>query len=156
MKNGHGGITVGSEITGGVRNVFAEDCRLDSPDLWSALRIKDNAMRGGLLEHIYFRRIAVGQVASAVLTIDFNYEEGAQGGFTPVARDVVVETVASGKSKYGIDVQGLARAPVYDLALKDCSFDNVAEGNIVRNVRGLALRNVKVNGKPLAAVAPVP
>ena len=49
MKDGHGGITVGSEISGGVRNLFAEICRLDSQNLDHALRVKNNAMRGGLL-----------------------------------------------------------------------------------------------------------
>ena len=79
MKDGHGGITVGSEISGGVRNLFAENCRLDSENLDHALRVKNNAMRGGLLENFYFRNIEVGQVAHAAITIDFNYEEGAKG-----------------------------------------------------------------------------
>ena len=83
MRDGHGGITVGSEISGGVRNLFAEKCRLDSPNLDHALRVKNNATRGGLLENFYFRGIEVGQVAHAVITIDFNYEEGAKGNSPP-------------------------------------------------------------------------
>ena len=149
MKNGHGGIAIGSEISGGVRNVFGEDCRMDSPALDHALRLKDNAMRGGLLEHIYFRRIAIGQVAHAVLTIDFNYEEAGNGPFTPVVRDVVVESVASGKSQYALDIQGLPKAPIYDVRLSDCRFDNVARGNIIHDVRGLRLDHVTTNGRPL-------
>jgi polygalacturonase len=147
MKDGHGGITIGSEITGGVRNLFAENCRLDSPNLDHALRVKNNAMRGGLLEHLHFRNLDVGQVAHAVITIDFNYEEGAKGSFTPVVRNYTVDRVVSKKSKLALDVQGLASAPVYDLSLKDCTFDNVAEGSIVKNVSGTKLENVKVNGK---------
>jgi polygalacturonase len=76
MKDGHGGVTVGSEISGGVRNVFAENCQMDSPNLDFAIRIKNNAMRGGLLENIYVRDITVGQVSTAAITIDFYYEEG--------------------------------------------------------------------------------
>ena len=83
MKDGHGGVTIGSEISGGVRNVFVENCEMDSPNLDRALRFKNNAMRGGVLEHIYMRDVTVGQVADAVLTIDFYYEEGAKGAFTP-------------------------------------------------------------------------
>ncbi|MDE1987934.1 MAG: glycoside hydrolase family 28 protein [Alphaproteobacteria bacterium] len=148
MKNGHGGVAIGSEISGGVRNVFAENCHMDSPDLGSALRLKNNAERGGLLEHFYFRRIVIGQVAHAVLTVDFNYEEGDKGPYTPVVRDVQLETVVSGKSQYGIDAQGFANAPIYDISLRDCDFQNVAEGNIVKNVRGLTFQNVTINGKP--------
>lgn len=147
MKDGHGGITVGSEISGGVRNLFAENCRLDSPNLDHALRVKNNAQRGGLLENFYFRNITVGQVAHAVITIDFNYEEGAKGNFTPVMRNYVVENLTSGKSKHGLDIQGLANAPVYDVSIANSTFDNVAEGNVMKNVIGVKLENVKFNGK---------
>jgi polygalacturonase len=147
MKDGHGGITVGSEISGGVRNVFAEDCRLDSPNLDTALRVKNNAMRGGLLENLYFRNIEVGQVAGAVITIDFNYEEGEKGRFTPVVRNFVVSDLKSGKSKYALDVQGFPKAPIYNLRLIDSSFDNVSEPNIIKNVEGFSFDNVRINGK---------
>jgi polygalacturonase len=148
MKDGHGGITVGSEISGGVRNVFAEDCRLDSPNLDTALRVKNNAMRGGLLENLFFRNIEVGQVSKAVITIDFNYEEGEKGRFTPVVRNFVVNNLKSGKSRQALDVQGFAQAPVYNLKLVDCSFDNVSAPSILKNVTGFTLSNVRINGKP--------
>ena len=149
MKDGHGGVTVGSEISGGVRNLFAENCKLDSPNLDHALRVKNNAMRGGLLENFHFRNITVGQVAHAVITIDFNYEEGAKGSFTPVVRNFVVDGLVSTKSMYGLDVQGLPRAPIYDLRLTNCTFDNVAQGNVVKNINNASLKNVKMNGQEL-------
>nr|AAW84066.1 pectate lyase [uncultured bacterium] len=152
MKDGHGGITVGSEISGGVRNLFASNCRLDSPNLDHALRVKNNAMRGGLLENLHFRNIDVGQVAHAVITIDFNYEEGAKGSFTPVVRDYTVDGLRSTKSKYALDVQGLATAPIVNLRLTNCIFDNVAEGNVVKNVKDATIENVKINGKSVDAV----
>ncbi|MET0647355.1 MAG: glycoside hydrolase family 28 protein [Pyrinomonadaceae bacterium] len=147
MKEGHGGITLGSEISGGVRNLFAENCTLDSPNLDHALRFKNNAVRGGLLENIFFRNITVGQVAHAVLTVDFNYEEGAKGKFTPVVRNLSVQNLKSGKSRHALDVQGFANAPVFDLRLKDCTFDNVERPSVVKNVSGLTLENVKINGQ---------
>jgi polygalacturonase len=147
MKDGHGGITIGSEISGGVRNVFAENCKLDSANLDHGLRVKNNAMRGGLLENLYFRNISVGQVAHAAITIDFNYEEGEKGKFTPVVRNFVVNNLQSGKSKHALDVQGFKTAPVYNLRLEDCSFSNVAEPSIVKNVENLVLQNVRINGK---------
>ncbi len=153
MKDGHGGITVGSEISGGVRNLFAENCRLDSQNLDHALRVKNNAMRGGLLENLFFRNIEIGQVAHAAITIDFNYEEGAKGEFTPVVRNFVVQDLKSGKSRYALDVQGFSNAPIYNLRLEDCYFANVAEAAIVRNVKDLTLRNVRVNGKQVESLS---
>src|SRR6266481_2159036 len=84
MKDGHGGVTIGSEISGGVRNVFAENCRMNSPRLDIAVRIKNNAMRGGHLENIFIRDIEVGQVAMAGISVDFYYEEGEAGKFIPI------------------------------------------------------------------------
>ena len=147
MKDGHGGITVGSEISGGVRNLFAENCRMDSPNLDHALRVKNNAMRGGLLENLYFRNINVGQVAHAVITIDFNYEEGEKGKFTPVVRNFVVNNVQSRKSKLALDMQGFKTAPIFNVQLSDCVFDHAESPGIVKNVQGLELRNVRINGK---------
>jgi len=153
MKDGHGGITAGSEISGGVRNLFAENCKLDSQNLDHALRVKNNAMRGGLLEGLHFRNIEVGQVAHAVITIDFNYEEGAKGGFIPVVRNYTVDNLRSTKSKHALDVQGLSGAPIVNLQLKNCTFDNVAEGNIVKNVKDATVENVRINGRVVDALS---
>ena len=152
MKDGHGGITVGSEISGGVVNLFAQNCRMDSPNLDHGLRIKNNAMRGGRLENLHFRNIEVGQVAHAVITIDFNYEEGAKGAFTPIVRNFIVNKLRSSKSQHALDIQGLTAAPIRDLYLSDCTFDNVAEPNIVKNVLNATLRSVKINGQEVKAL----
>lgn len=149
MKDGHGGITVGSEISGNVRNVFAENCRMDSPDLWTALRVKNNASRGGTLENFYFRNITVGTVSRAVVEIDFNYEEGAKGNHTPVVRNYVVENLTCSTGNRPVDLQGLDNAPIYDVTMRNCTFGEVRNASIVKNVRGVKLENVRVNGKPV-------
>jgi polygalacturonase len=59
MKDGHGGVVIGSEISGGVKNIFAEDCKMDSPNLDRAIRIKTNSVRGGTIENIFVRNIHV-------------------------------------------------------------------------------------------------
>src|SRR5450756_2133610 len=100
MKDGHGGVVIGSEISGGARYVFAQRCRMDSPQLDRALRIKTNSVRGGTVEHIYMRDVTVGQVAEAVVTINFFYEEGDAGQFPQIGRDVEVRNVTSRKSQY--------------------------------------------------------
>ncbi|HYP54603.1 MAG TPA: glycoside hydrolase family 28 protein, partial [Pyrinomonadaceae bacterium] len=97
MKDGHGGVVIGSEISGDVRNVFVEDCKMDSPNLDRALRFKSNARRGGVMENVYMRNVEVGRVAEAVLTIDLVYA-GEQGPHRPVVRNVHVENVTSRSS----------------------------------------------------------
>ena len=155
MRDGHGGITVGSEISGGVRNLFAENCKMDSPNLDHALRVKNNASRGGLLENFYFRNINVGQVAHAIITIDFNYEEGAKGNYTPVMRNFVADNVKSGKSRYVMDAQGFPNAPIYNIQIKNSTFDNVENGILAANLKDTKLENVRINGKLIKDISEV-
>jgi polygalacturonase len=151
MRDGHGGVTIGSEISGGVRNVFAEACTMDSPNLDRALRFKNNAARGGLLEHVYMRDVTVGQVADAVLQIDYLYEEGPKGAFTPVVRDVEMRNVTSRKSQYALYLRGIERGVIADVRIIDCSFENVAKPNVIERVSGLALRDTRINGQVVSA-----
>jgi len=153
MRDGHGGITIGSEISAGVRNVFAENCQMNSPNLNIAIRFKNNALRGGQLENFYFRNIEVGQVSDAAVTADFNYEEGAKGPHIPTLRHLVVENLRSGKSRRALDLQGLDKAHLTDIQLSNCTFDGVAGDNVVKYVDGLSLRNVRVNGKLITSAS---
>ena len=146
MRDGHGGVTIGSEISGHVRHVYVERCRMDSPQLDRALRLKNNAMRGGTLEHIYMRDVQVGQLADAVLQVDFLYEEGTNGSFPPVVRDVELLRVTSRKSNYGLYLRGYDRGTIADVRVIDCTFDGVAKPDMVEQVTGLVRRNVVVNG----------
>ena len=156
MKDGHGGVVTGSEISGGVRWVFAENCRMDSPDLWYAIRFKNNALRGGVLEHFYFRDIEVGQVSKAVMTCDFNYEEGAKGAFTPVLRHVTIERLHASQALRVLDSEGLRDAPVSDITLRNCTFEGVTEASIVTHTEGLRLEKIRVNGRSVSTLSSLP
>ena len=147
MKDGHGGVTIGSEISGGVRNIFAENCQMDSPHLDNAVRIKNNAMRGGVLENIYVRNIKVGQVATAGLSIDFHYEEGDSGKFTPVVRNVELRNLSTQKAQYALYLRGFKNAPITGVRLVDCDLRGIEKPSVIENVQNLDLRNVRINGK---------
>ena len=151
MKDGHGGVTMGSECSGDIRNVFAQDCRMDSPNLDRVLRFKDNAMRGGVIEHVYMRNVKCGQVATAAIEVDFAYEEGAQGPFTPVVRDVEVLNLEVGKCANAWLIRGYKNAPISNIRLKNCTFENAAKPAVTENVQGLTLENVTVNGQKVSA-----
>jgi polygalacturonase len=145
MSEGHGGVVVGSQISGGARFVFAEQCEMDSPDLWYAIRFKNNALRGGLLENFYYRDIEVGQVSRAAITCDFNYEEGAKGGFVPQLKGVVIERLRVKNAVRVLDSQGLPNAPVGDITLKDCDFNGVTKPSVVKFTKSVKLTKVRVN-----------
>src|SRR4030095_7030224 len=98
MRDGHGGVTAGSEVSGSVRNVFVSDCKMDSPNLDRAFRFKSNAVRGGVIENIHIRDVKIGRVAKAVLSVEFDYEEGGNGPHKPVLRNVNIANVTGTSS----------------------------------------------------------
>jgi polygalacturonase len=151
MRDGHGGVTIGSEISGDCRYVFAERCRMNSPRLDRALRLKNNAARGGVLEHIYMRDVTIGQVAQAVLDIDFYYEEGPKGSYRPVARDVELLRVTSESSKYALYVRGYDNADISNIKVIDCTFQHAANPNVIEHAVDVTLRNVRINGVEVGA-----
>lgn len=148
MKDGHGGVVIGSEVSGGARNIFAENCQMDSPNLDRAIRIKTNRARGGVIENLYFRNIVVGQVAEAVVKVNMHYTlDGETDVLIPTIRNIQVENVRSTKSPYGIMVLGYDEAhPVEGLHIRKCRFDGVEKGNRIEHAKGLRLEKVRING----------
>jgi polygalacturonase len=152
MMAGHGGLTLGSCISGGVKNVFAEDCQLDSPLLDTALRVKNNALRGGLLENFYVRNIRVGTVAKQLIEVDFYYEEGPDGPFVPILRNFHIQNLTlEGSAPYSLVVKGYPDHPstsFIDLSLTDAILNGVTEDPhfIIEEVDEVSIMNVVVDG----------
>jgi polygalacturonase len=141
MRAGHGGVTIGSEVSGGVRDVFVEKCVMSSPDLERGIRLKTNAMRGGTIERVFVRDVEIGETGSAI-DVDMLYEEGAAGPFTPVVRDVRVDRMTVGRARYAFFIRGLEPSPVRGVVVRDSVFRGVAKGSRLEHVEDLVLRNV--------------
>jgi hypothetical protein len=147
MKEGHGGVTMGSETSGSIRNVYAENDTMDSPNLQRALRFKTNSVRGGTIENIYARNLVVNQVSNEAIIVDFYYEEGDAGNFAPVMRNLNVENMVCKRASYALRLMGYPRSPITNVLLKDCTFTNISNStNITQNVVGLHYDNVTING----------
>ena len=158
MKNGHGGVVVGSEISGGCQNVYAHDCVMDSPELERVLRIKTNSCRGGIIENINMRNIKVGVCKESVLKINLDYEhnEICCRGYYPTVRNIYMENVTSEKSQYGVQIIGLDEDTyVYDVTVKNCKFNGVKDGNFSSGkTRNVQFENLFINGSLSLQKAP--
>jgi unsaturated rhamnogalacturonyl hydrolase len=141
MKDGHGGVVVGSEVSGSVRNVFAENCKMDSPNLDRVLRLKSNAERGGVIENVFMRNVQAGTV-KVVLTIDLVYGKVVNGPFPPVVRNVFMEHVTTGDSPRVLDVVGTAQSVISNIHLDDCAFHGVRLKDTLANAGDIVIHNV--------------
>ena len=151
MEDGHGGVVIGSEISGGCENVYAENCVMDSPHLERILRIKTNNCRGGQVQNINMRNVVVGQCKEAVVKINLDYErkEICYRGFEPIVNNVNVENVTCQKSNYGVLIIGRdSLENVYDINIKNCKFDGVVKEpvKITGKTRNVKFDNLVING----------
>lgn len=151
MEDGHGGVVIGSEISGGCENVYAENCVMDSPHLERILRIKTNNCRGGQVQNINMRNVVVGQCKEAVVKINLDYErkEICYRGFEPIVNNVNVENVTCQKSDYGVLIIGRdSLEDVYDINIKNCKFDGVVKEpvKITGKTRNVKFDNLVING----------
>lgn len=150
MKDGHGGVVIGSEISGNCRNVWAENCKMDSPNLDRVVRIKSNARRGGVIENLYVRNIEVGECAEAVFRIEMKYENVLEGPNYPVIKNIWLENIDCKKSRYGIFIDGYTdRDQVSDIFVNNCNFDGVQkkELNKIIGAKNVVFNNVNINGR---------
>ncbi len=154
FNNGHGGVVIGSEISGGCQNVYAENCEMDSPSLDRVLRIKTNSCRGGVIENINMRNVTVGQCKEAVLKINTDYEprEVCCRGFYPTVRNVTMENVTCKKSKYGVMIVGYEDPKlaytVNNITVRNCQFDGVYNKPIhqIGLAQDVKYENLMING----------
>lgn len=158
FADGHGGVTAGSECTGGVRNVFATDNHYDSENLQQVLRFKTNSYRGGLIENIYFKDSTVAKASNALMYGETQYtagsaqdKEGDLGPYTPQLKNVYMSNITAGSpdsavnAKNAIYYTAYERAPMTDIKVKDVTvYGTKNQFNLV-NVKNFELDNVKIS-----------
>jgi polygalacturonase len=148
-----GGITIGSEMSGGVRNVFAQNCVINSPDFPGnfpvkyPLYIKTNKLRGGFIEDIHLRHFSGGNVEREAIFINMKYNN--QVGVRPVTvRDITVDRMNLTGNRRVLNLVGLETDPMSHIRLSNSAFTQVTNPtNIIEFVNDLVLRNVTINGQ---------
>ncbi len=146
MRAGHGGVVIGSEISGGARNIFVENCEMSSPDLERGIRIKTNSVRGGTIKHLRYRNISIGEVKDAIV-VNFHYEEGDAGEFDPTVRDIEIRDLVCHKAQSVFQIRGFERAPITDFRIVNAIFHLAGDPGVIEYVEDFVARNVVINGQ---------
>ncbi|MCW3807122.1 glycoside hydrolase family 28 protein [Plebeiibacterium marinum] len=144
MKDGHGGFVVGSEISAGAKNIFVEDCNMDSPHLTRAIRIKTNSARGGVIEKVYMRNLEVGKVSESLLKINLFYEDGEGHEHTPQVKDIWLENVTCKSLRFPLFLLGYEDSKISGIKLKNIVIENAKEASIIRNVSDITMEDIKI------------
>ncbi|VXB54430.1 Glycoside hydrolase [Flavobacterium sp. 9AF] len=148
MIDGHGGVVIGSEMSAGVKNVFVENCSMDSPNLERAIRIKTNTRRGGIVDGVYVKNLKVGEVKEALLKINLKYSiyDNQEGSFIPKVKNIFLEDVTVKNSgKYVILADGLENSIIENIQFKNVSVDTVQNNFSLKNVNNVKFINTYIN-----------
>ncbi len=146
FKAGHGGVTAGSETAAGIRNVFAEKCNFDSPDLKMALRLKTNPRRGGFIENFFARDCTVDTAVTGI-HITMIYDKVTAGETIPRIRHVDIRNVTFVKLEQAIVIEGLSeKTKVTDVTIANCDFKNTNKKSEITHADRVRLIHVHGTG----------
>lgn len=161
--DGHGGVTIGSEITAGVKNIFSRNNEMNSDELQAAFRFKTNYIRGGVIENIYYKDDTVKMVEPTrpVVLVDLNYDVAKEvqmmeamdvdyTAYIPEFKHVLIEGVnvnatneADKGGKYALQLNGFSVDTIAD----SCT---VPEGTQDCYISDFTIRNSNFTGSEQA------
>ncbi|HEV2319271.1 MAG TPA: glycosyl hydrolase family 28 protein, partial [Verrucomicrobiae bacterium] len=142
FKAGHGGIALGSETSGGIRNVFAEHCAFDSTNLEMAVRLKTNPARGGYIQEVYVRDCVIKLAQIGIdMTLRYGSRGAMDGGRAPVIRDIDIrDTTFEHLTKQPVFIEGWSEsAPISDVSIVNCRFVHATKKNYITNATDIVM-----------------
>ena len=148
MLSGHGGVVIGSEMSGSVRKVTISNCVFDGTD--RGIRIKSTRGRGGVVEDIRVSNVVMSNIKQEAVVLNLKYSKmpaEPKSERTPIFRNVHISGMTVTNVKTPIKIVGLEEAPVTDIILRDINVKNAREKCIFENCERIRLTDVIVNGK---------
>ena len=143
-NRGHGGLVIGSEMSGDVRNVYMHNCLFEGTD--RAVRIKSRRGRGGVVENVTAENLVVKDMQREVVILNMEYPSDTKAltnQEAPVFRNITVRDVVAEGAPVAIRVVGLEDSPIEDLRFENMTL-HTTEGILLKHVRGVEFHQVLV------------
>jgi polygalacturonase len=155
MKHGHG-ISIGSEVGGGVKNVVVRNCTFEGTDY--GIRIKTDRKKGGPVTNLLYEDITMKDVAGAITFTGYYpkipavEEPKPITKTTPAYSNIVVRNLTATSTKDAGFIVGLPESPIKNVLLENVKIKSERAGLEIRHVEGIKLVNVEIipgEGEPL-------
>jgi polygalacturonase len=144
MLSGHGGVVIGSEMSGGVKNIVISNCIFDGTD--RGIRIKTTRGRGGIVEDIRVDNIIMKNIRDQAFVMDMEYsrtEKEPVSERTPQIRNVRISNVTA-YTNQACYINGLDEMPVENISFHDIYIE-AQTGFSIQNAKGIELHYVTIN-----------
>jgi len=159
--HGHGGVTVGSEMSGGVKNMHVSDCTFIGTD--AGLRFKSNRGRGGVVEKIYISNINMIDIPSNAISFNLYYsglsvseimknkkDENKMDEVvpkvtveTPQFKDISIKNINCRGAKQAIYLQGLPEMELQNVTMENLTME-AEHGLFCMDVDSVTIKNLKL------------
>ncbi|PKL82094.1 MAG: glycoside hydrolase [Ignavibacteriae bacterium HGW-Ignavibacteriae-3] len=140
VYHAHGGFTIGSEMSGGVRNIKIDNCNFIGTDI--GLRFKSNRSRGGIVENIWVSNIFMKDIPTDALSFNMFY-----GGFSPTD-----DAPASEKSKAAKAVEVNEGTPIFrNIYLKNIYCDGAKNAIVIQGLPEMAITGIEIDNVVMKA-----
>lgn len=151
MANGHGGVVIGSEMSGGVKNITISNCIFDGTD--RGIRLKSTRGRGGVVEDIRISNIVMRRIKDQAIRFNMRYTKTKPEPIserTPVFRNIRINGL-TGDAKIAGQLIGLEELPLEGISLTDIRLDTET-GFDLSDVADISFNNVVVNAQKGSAL----
>ncbi len=145
MLSGHGGVVIGSEMSGDVRKVTISNCVFDGTD--RGIRIKSTRGRGGIVEEIRVNNIVMKNIKNEAIVLSLFYSEMGQESVsdrTPIFRNIHISNLTGTKVNVAISMLGIEEMPISYVTLNNINIQSEI-GMEVDRVKDLVLNNVRID-----------
>ncbi len=150
VLHGHGGFVIGSEMSGGVKNVYVSECSFIGTDV--GLRFKSARGRGGVVENIYINNINMIDIPNDALIADLYYAaKGASGEpvpdvteETPAFRNIHISDVFCKGAGRAVYLNGLPEMPIENISIKNMVVTGAKQGIVINKVAKINIENVDI------------
>jgi polygalacturonase len=150
VRSAANGYTIGSEMSGGVRNVWILDSEVGQVAT-NALYVKSNTDRGGVVENVWMRGIRA-EACDRCVRLETDYKGVVGHPYPSRYRNLHFEDVSCRTArKSGISSVGIETTPIEGVYLKDIIIENAATDLEITHTRRLEMQNVTINGRLLRA-----
>ena len=147
MLAGHGGVVIGSEMSGGVRKVVISNCVFDGTD--RGIRIKSTRGRGGVVEDIQISNIVMKDIKEEAIILDMLYTKmpaEPKSDRTPIFRNINISNMTGNNVLIPIKIRGLEESPITDITLTNINI-TAKQKCIFQNYKRIVMKDVFVNGE---------
>ncbi len=151
MLAGHGGLVIGSEMSGDVRKISISNCIFDGTD--RGIRIKTARGRGGVVEEIRVSNVVMKNIREQAIVLDMQYAKTNPEPVserTPQFRNIHLSNITA-QTKEAIYINGISEMPAEDITFNDIQFD-AERGATIKQAKNIELHNVRITTKQGASL----